>query len=462
MALASSSFSSDSRVMWSRPLGNESVRTLNRLARPVTGAVEDYDELLGLVGGRRLVLIGEASHGTHEFYRERARITRRLIDELGFNAVAIEGDWPDTYRVNRYVMGDSNDGDANTSLGGFRRFPTWMWRNRDVLAFVQGLSAHNDAQSSPSARVGFYGLDLYSLRASIEAVVKYLECVDPEEARRARERYSCFDHVGADGQAYGYAIASGAADPCEDAVMSQLLELRRQSDNYLLANGVANEDEQFYAEQNAQLVHDAEQYYRLMYRANVSSWNLRDSHMANTLDHLIAYLNHRSAPTKVVVWAHNSHVGDARATSMRARGELNIGQLARERYSDDALLVGFSTNTGYVTAASDWGGPTERKRVRSARPDSHEAMLHAAGIRQFWVPTHDLAIDEELAGTRLERAIGVVYRPDTELQSHYFEANLIQQFDIVIHLDHTRALEPLELTPLWDAGEPPETYPTGL
>jgi erythromycin esterase-like protein len=438
------------------------VRTLNRLARPVTGAVEDYDELLGLVGGRRLVLIGEASHGTHEFYRERARITRRLIDELGFNAVAIEGDWPDTYRVNRYVMGDSNDGDANTSLGGFRRFPTWMWRNRDVLAFVQWLRARNDAQSSPSAKVGFYGLDLYSLRASIEAVVKYLECVDPEEARRARERYSCFDHVGADGQAYGYAIASGAADPCEDAVMSQLLELRRQSDNYLLANGVANEDEQFYAEQNAQLVHDAEQYYRLMYRANVSSWNLRDSHMANTLDHLIAYLNHRSAPTKVVVWAHNSHVGDARATSMRARGELNIGQLARERYGDDALLVGFSTNTGYVTAASDWGGPTERKRVRSARPDSHEAMLHAAGIRHFWVPTHDLAIDEELAGTRLERAIGVVYRPDTELQSHYFEANLIQQFDIVIHLDHTRALEPLELTPLWDAGEPPETYPTGL
>ena len=462
MALASSSCSSDSRVMWSRPLGNESVRTLNRLARPVTGAVEDYDELLGLVGGRRLVLIGEASHGTHEFYRERARITRRLIDELGFNAVAIEGDWPDTYRVNRYVMGDSNDGDANTSLGGFRRFPTWMWRNRDVLAFVQWLRARNDAQSSPSAKVGFYGLDLYSLRASIEAVVKYLECVDPEEARRARERYSCFDHVGADGQAYGYAIASGAADPCEDAVMSQLLELRRQSDNYLLANGVANEDEQFYAEQNAQLVHDAEQYYRLMYRANVSSWNLRDSHMANTLDHLIAYLNHRSAPTKVVVWAHNSHVGDARATSMRARGELNIGQLARERYGDDALLVGFSTNTGYVTAASDWGGPTERKRVRSARPDSHEAMLHAAGIRHFWVPTHDLAIDEELAGTRLERAIGVVYRPDTELQSHYFEANLIQQFDIVIHLDHTRALEPLELTPLWDAGEPPETYPTGL
>jgi erythromycin esterase-like protein len=199
-----------------------------------------------------------------------------------------------------------------------------------------------------------------------------------------------------------------------------------------------------------------------MYRANVSSWNLRDSHMANTLDHLIAFLNHRSAPVKVVVWAHNSHVGDARATSMRARGELNIGQLARERYGDDALLIGFSTNAGHVTAASDWGGPTERKRVRSARPDSHEAMLHAAGVAQFWVPTRDLATDEGLARTRLERAIGVIYRPETELQSHYFEANLIGQFDVVMHVDHTHALEPLESTPLWDAGEPPETFPTGL
>ena len=359
-------------------------------------------------------------------------------------------------------MGNSNDGDANTSLGGFLRFPTWMWRNRDVLAFVQWLRARNDAQSSPSAKVGFYGLDLYSLRASIEAVVEYLERVDPEEARRARERYSCFDHVSADGQAYGYSLASGAADPCEDAVVSQLLELRRRSDDYLLANGVANEDEQFYAEQNAQLVHDAEQYYRLMYRANVSSWNLRDSHMANTLEHLIAFLNHRSAPAKVVVWAHNSHVGDARETSMRARGELNIGQLARERYGDDALLIGFSTNTGHVTAASDWGGPTERKRVRAARPDSHEAMLHAEGVAQFWVSTRDLATDEGLARTRLERAIGVIYRPETELQSHYFEANLIGQFDVVMHVDHTHALEPLESTPLWDAGEPPETFPSGL
>ena len=448
--------------MRSEPLSSESTKALNQLARPIVGAVDDYDDLLQLIDGRRIVLIGEASHGTHEFYRERARITRRLIDEHGFNVVAIEGDWPDAYQVNRYILDDSQDADADTSLGGFRRFPTWMWRNRDVLTFVQWLKASNEAKSNPMAKVHFYGLDLYSLRASIEAVVEYLEAVDPEEARLARERYSCFDHVGADGQQYGYALATGATDPCEDAVIAQLLELRSRSDDYLLRDGAANEDEQFYAEQNARLVHDAEEYYRLMYRANVSSWNLRDSHMARTLDDLIEYLSHRSVLAKVVVWAHNSHVGDARATAMGARGELNVGQLARERYDDDVMLIGFSTNTGHVTAASDWGGPTERKRVRVARPDSHEAMLHAAGHRQFWLPTSDLTSDEELARTRLERAIGVIYRPETELQSHYFEASLIGQFDAVIHVDHSRALEPLELTPLWDAGEPSETFPSGL
>lgn len=443
-------------------LNDQSIMTLSRLARPVTGVMEDYDSLLELIGNRRIVLIGEASHGTHEFYRERARITRRLIDERGFNAVAIEGDWPDTYRVNRYVMGLSDDRDADEALGNFRRFPTWMWRNRDVLSFVQWLRARNDAQAIAATKARFYGLDLYSLQASIEAVVDYLERVDPEGAHRARQRYSCFDHVGADGQVYGYALAKGAADPCEKEVVTQLLELRERSDTYLRRDGLAAEDEQFCAEQNALLVHDAEEYYRQMYRASVSSWNLRDSHMAATLDALIAHLDSQATPAKVVVWAHNSHVGDARATAMGERGELNIGQLARERYGDDAVLIGFSTYAGRVTAASDWGGPTERKHVRPARRDSHESMLHAVSLSEFWVPTADLASDEVLARPRLERAIGVIYRPQTELQSHYFEADLLHQFDAVIHLDHTRALEPLELTSLWDQGEPPETFPTGL
>jgi erythromycin esterase-like protein len=441
---------------------DRSVNTLTRLARPVTGALEDYDTLLSLIGDRRFVLIGEASHGTHEFYRERARITQRLIDELGFTVVAVEGDWPDAYRVNRYVIGMSDDADADAALLGFRRFPTWMWRNRDVLAFVQWLRARNDAQAHPARKARFYGLDLYSMRASIEAVVEYLERVDPDGARRARDRYSCFDHVGADGQAYGYALATGIADPCEDEVVTQLLELRHRSESYLRRDGSVAEDEQFYAEQNARLVLDAEEYYHQMYRAEVSSWNLRDRHMAGTLDALVEHLDGRSARTKVVVWAHNSHVGDARATSMSARGELNIGQLARQSYGGEVMLIGFSTYAGRVTAASEWGGPTERKHVRPGRPGSYESILHAVGVSRYWVPTGDLATEEEFLRPRLERAIGVIYRPETELQSHYFEAQLATQFDAMIHLDITRALEPLELTPLWDRGEPPETFPTGL
>ncbi len=433
-----------------------------RAARPVTGVAEDYDSLLSLIGDRRFVLIGEASHGTHEFYRERARITRRLIDELGFTVVAVEGDWPDAYRVNRYVMGASADTDAEAALRGFRRFPTWMWRNSDVLGFVQWLRVRNDAQTHPAAKARFYGLDLYSLRASIEAVIEYLDRVDPSEASRARRRYSCFDHAGAEGQAYGRAVVYQGAAPCENEVVLQLLELRRRAETYLRRDGWVAEDEQFYAEQNARLVRDAEEYYHQMYRAEVSSWNLRDQHMSGTLEALTDHLDRRSPNTKVVVWEHNSHVGDARATAMGLRGELNVGQLARQRFGGDTWLIGLTTYAGRVTAARDWGGSAERRRVRPARPESHEALLHAAGIPQFWVSTADVPVHDVLSEPRLERAIGVIYRPETELQSHYFEAQLAQQFDAVIHVDHTRALEPLERTPLWDRGEPAETFPSGL
>jgi len=431
-------------------------------ARRITGEPDEYDALLSLVGDRRLVLIGEASHGTHEFYRERARITRRLIDELGFTAVAVEADWPDAYRVNRYVMGLSTDAGADAALEGFLRFPTWMWRNRDVLGFVQWLRARNDAQSHPAAKARFYGLDLYSLRSSIEAVIAYLDQVDPSEAERARGRYSCFDHVGADGQAYGYALAHLSATPCENEVVTQLVELRRRAEAYLRRDGWVADDEQFYAEQNALLVRDAEEYYHQMYRAEVSSWNLRDQHMAGTLDALIEHLDRQLGTSKVVVWEHNSHLGDARATAMGARGELNVGQLARQRYGGDVSLVGFTCFDGHVTAASGWGEPAERKRVRPARPDSYEALLHAVGIPQFWLDTADSAVERLLSSPRLERAIGVIYRPETELQSHYFEARLAKQFDVVIHMDTTHAVEPLERTVLWDRGEPAETYPSGL
>jgi erythromycin esterase-like protein len=435
---------------------------MSEYCHPVTGENTDYDSLLDLIGDRRFVLIGEASHGTHDFYRERARITRRLIDERGFTAVAVEADWPDAYRVNRYVMGLSDDKNADAALSDFRRFPAWMWRNRDVLAFIEWLRARNDAHVNAATKARFYGLDLYSLRASIEAVVDYLDRVDPEEAKRARARYSCFDHVGAEGQQYGYALAYAGAIPCENEVVAQLIELRRKADVYLRRDGWVADDEFFFAEQNARLVRNAEEYYQQMYRAEVSSWNLRDRHMAGTLDALIAHLDRQCPRSKVVVWEHNSHVGDARSTEMGERGELNVGQLARQRYGNESVLIGFTTYDGTVTAASEWGGPAERKRVRPASPDSHEAFLHQNDDKNFWLDTAGPAENSLLSAPRLERAIGVIYRPQTERGSHYFHARLGDQFDAVIHLDHTRALEPLERTSLWDKGEPPETYPSGI
>jgi len=428
----------------------------------ITGERGDYDGLIELIGDRHFVLIGEASHGTHEFYRERARITRRLIDECGFTAVAVEADWPDAYRINRYVMGLSEDADADSALSDFRRFPAWMWRNRDVARFVQWLRARNDAHGNPASKVRFYGLDLYSLRASMEAVVGYLDRVDPIEAGRARQRYSCFDHVGGEGQAYGYGLAFEGTIPCENEVVTQLVELRRRAEMYLRRDGWIADDEFFFAEQNARLVRNAEEYYQQMYRAEVSSWNLRDRHMAGTLDALSEHLGHQVPRAKIVVWEHNSHVGDARATEMGSRGELNVGQLTRQRYGRECVLIGFTTFDGSVTAASDWGGPAERMRVRPALVDSHEALLHGNGVTDFWLDTSQPAVRDILAVPRLERAIGVIYRPRTERRSHYFDSRMAEQFDAVVHLDRTRALEPLERTSIWDQGEPPETFPTGI
>ncbi|HEX5983650.1 MAG TPA: erythromycin esterase family protein [Solirubrobacterales bacterium] len=428
--------------------------------REIAGAPGDYDGLLEAIGDSSLVLIGEASHGTHEFYRERARITRRLIEERGFRAVAAEADWPDAYRVNRYLHGAPDDGDAEEALRGFRRFPTWMWRNAEVLDFLGWLRSHND-RSADAEKAGFFGLDVYSLYSSIEAVIAYLEKMDPPGAERARERYSCFEQFGGE-QAYGRAVALGVSATCERGVVEQLLELQRNADSYLRRDGFAAEDEQFCAEQNARVVAGAESYYRSMFGSAASSWNLRDRHMADTLEHLRAHLARRGAPAKVVVWEHNSHLGDARMTEMSRRGELNVGQLVRERHGDDAFSIGFTTHAGTVTAASDWGGPAECKRVRPALPGSWEQLLHQAQSPRFWLDLRDPDTLEVLPGPRLERAIGVIYRPETERQSHYFFADLAGQFDAVIHIDETRAVEPLERTAGWERGELPETYPTSL
>jgi erythromycin esterase-like protein len=405
-------------------------------------------------------LIGEASHGTHQFYWERARITKRLIKEKGFSAVAVEADWPDAYRVNRYVRGLDDDGSSEEALAGFKRFPAWMWRNTDVLDFVNWLRAHNEALPQPARKTGFYGLDLYSLRASIEAVIEYLDKVDPEAARRARYRYACFDHYGEYPQAYGYAVSFDLSESCEREVVNQLIELQRHIAEYARRDGRIAEDELFYAEQNARLVKNAEEYYRSMFRSRVLSWNLRDRHMAETLTALVDHLDSQIGRTKVVVWAHNSHIGDARATEMGQRGELNVGQLVRERYGQEAILTGFSTYSGTVTAASDWVGSAERKRVRPGLPGSYEALFHEAGIPSFLLNLrNDGTAVKGLRERHLERAIGVIYLPQSERISHYFYARLPDQFDAVLHFDETRAVEPLERTSEWERGELPETYP---
>jgi erythromycin esterase-like protein len=437
------------------------VRALREAAHGLAGTVADYDPLLKLIGDARFVLLGEASHGTHDFYDQRAQITKRLIEEKGFTAVAVEADWPDAYRVNRYVRGSSNDSDSEEALSGFRRFPTWMWRNADVLDFVGWLRERNDAFSPGATKAGFYGLDLYSLHASIEAVLNYLHKVDPDAARRARYRYSCFDHFGEDTQAYGYAANFGLAESCEEEALGQLIELQQRAAAYASRDGRVADDEFFFAEQNARLVKNAEEYYRSMFRGRVESWNRRDAHMAETLEALAAHLESRGGVAKIVVWEHNSHLGDARATEIGEAGEFNVGQLVRERYAGESVLVGFTTHHGTVTAASNWDAPAERKRVRPGLPGSYEALFHEVAMPRFMLDLRNGDPAESLREPRLERAIGVIYRPETERQSHYFHARLADQFDAVLHFDETRAVEPLERVAA-PSGEVAETFPTGV
>ncbi len=435
------------------------VEIVRGIAQPLTGSSDDYEALLDLIGDARIVLLGEASHGTHEFYAERAAITKRLIGEKGFTVIAIEADWPDSSRVHRYVRGASDDTDPNEALLGFRRFPTWMWRNTVMVEFIEWLRDFNQHVNSKRAPTGFYGMDLYSLHASIDAVLAYLEKVDPDAAKRARGRYSCFDHFSREPQEYGYAATVGAIESCEDEVVEQLVELQRKGTEFLSRDREVAAEELFFAEQNARLVKNAEKYYRSMFRGRASSWNLRDQHMVETIDALVAHLDGSRQP-KAIVWAHNSHLGDARATEMSQHGELNVGQLVQERFGSEAVLIGFSTDHGTVTAASDWGARAERKRVRPALQGSYEKLFHETGLPRFWINLRDA--DEKidvLREPRLERAIGVIYRPETERLSHYFQARLSKQFDAVIHIDETHAVEPLERTSIWDEGELPETYP---
>ena len=440
------------------------IETIRRSAQPLCGESSDYDGLIEQCEKAKIVMLGEATHGTHEFYEARADITKRLIEELGFNGVAVEADWPDSWRVNEFVTGSDGDTVASDALSGFKRFPQWMWRNSDVLDFAGWLRERNiDAGES---EVGFYGLDLYSLNESMKAVLDYLRETDPAVARTFSHRYACFDHFGGDPKRYGLFTGTGISKSCEDEVISALADLRRKKGAWLGLDGHRAGEAFFCAEQNASVVADAENYYRTMLRGDVESWNLRDRHMMNTLLAISSHLEALHGRAKIVVWAHNSHIGNASATQMGRRGEFNIGQLAKEHFGAEAVLVGFTTNSGTVTAASDWDAPAERKSVRPGLAHSCEKLFHETEIPRFWLDfSKQKEAAELLHHPLLERAIGVIYRPETERESHYFSASVSKQFDALFHFDETRAVEPLERSLTWQAdgvAEVDETYPSGL
>lgn len=418
----------------------------------------DLDPLLRMSRGRSLVLLGEASHGTHEFYALRAQITQRLIEEQGCDAVVVEGDWPDVMQLDRFVRGEDSVA-VDEAFAAFKRFPAWMWANQPIKDFVLWLRAYN-ATRPDADRVGVYGMDLYSLYRSAESVIDYLESVDPDQAVKARELYRALDHVR-DPQGYGYEAASGLRPDCREAAAALLKGLVGRGEDYLAGDGARASALQFHAERNAYVVLNAERYYRAMFEGRTNIWNLRDAHMANTIAALRRHLREAGRGGRLVVWAHNSHLGDARATEMAERGEWNVGQLLREAHGEETLLVGFTTFTGHVTAARDWDGPAERRWVRPAHKDACEHLFYRTGLDRFFLPLRD-SVEQDLREPLLERAIGVLYRPETERASHYFRASVSAQFDALFHLDETSALEPIEIGQSWQARELPDTYPFDL
>lgn len=429
------------------------------LSRVMAGAAEPFGDLTELTAlaerfaHHRVVLLGEATHGTAEFYDARARITEMLVARHGFNIVAVEADWPDASVYDALVRGLPQ---PEVPSGAFTRFPAWMWRNRQVNDFLRRLKAINETIADPDRRAGFYGLDVYSLATSISAVLNYLDDVDPETARIARERYGCLAPFRSDPARYGRMALSQGYAQCEKPVADALIDLLKKRLGYLSRDGSAF----FNAEQNARIVVAAEQYYRMMYYGSARSWNLRDQHMFETLERV---LEHRGPDSRAVVWAHNSHIGDAEFTEMgQVRGELNIGQLARARFGEDCALIGFGTDRGTVAAASNWDEPMEIKRVRTARADSYEGRARDAGIEAFFLetgPGQKASVRDALAEPMLERAIGVIYRPETELLSHYFQAELSKQFDAWIWFTQTEAVA---ARPQAHPHGPDETYPFGL
>jgi len=446
------------RLSWKQNENDASVREAVNLVRehgeplPPIADEEAFGAMFDRFADAKVVLLGEATHGTSEFYRARAAITKRLIEQHGFTIVAVEADWPDAAAIDRYVRHKAPRAETEPAFG---RFPTWMWRNFEVQDFIDWLRAHNEALE-PERRAGFFGLDIYNMSASIRAVINYLEKTDPQAARVARERYGCLTPWQRDPATYGRSALSSGYAKCEEAVLGMLRELLGKKLDYEKSGG----ESFFDAEQNARLVTSAERYYRIMYYGGAASWNLRDQHMFETLERLLA---HHGENSKAVVWAHNSHIGNAAATEMGlVREEFNIGQLCRERFGKEAALIGFGTDRGTVAAATDWDCEMEIKQVRPAHRNSYERLCRDSGVGEFLIdlrPGQNEPLREGLSYPRLERAIGVIYRPETEFASHYFDASLPNQFDAFVWFEETRAVTPL---PAKARAGVPETYPFGV
>lgn len=424
------------------PEDQAAMELVRAAAIPITGAATDYDSLMALIGDARFVLLGEATHGTQEFYHERARITQRLIQEKGFSAIAIEGEWPDAQGVHHFIRGERG-GTPEAALAGFQTdFPEWMWANTAIRDLAVWLRQHNAGRPAGS-RVGFYGMDVYSLFESADSVVAYLRRVDPAAAEEARQRYACFGAFDDDAQRYGAAASSDPGRSCREAAAQQVAEMERRY--AARARGDARaEDDLFSALQNARAVQGGETYFRVLYQGGARSWNERDAHMARTLENVVGHLEARGQTPKVVVWAHNTHAGDARLTEMGEGGEHNVGQLMRQRYDGQSVLVGFTTYEGTVLAATEWDAPGRVRELNPALPQSYSGIFHHTGIPAFLLTFRGRdQLSAALGEPRLERAVGVIYAPRTERQSHYFTARMSQQFDAVIHVDRTTAVTPL-------------------
>lgn len=414
---------------------------------------DPLDQLMGAIGDARIVLLGEASHGTHEYYTTRAKISRRLIEEKGFNFIAVEGDWPDCYQVNRYIKGWRDSGEtARRVLHEFDRWPTWMWANWEVVALAEWLKKHN--RERPEGRkAGFYGLDVYSLWESMDALMAHLKEFHPESLSDAYQALTCFEPFNREGQEYAW-FTRFAGEDCEDEVVEVLTNLRKNPARY-----PDDPEAHFNAEQNAQVAVGAERYYRTMVRADGESWNVRDIHMADSLDR---FLKHHGPDSKAIVWEHNTHVGDARFTDMAESGMINIGQLARERYGEGSVfIVGFGSYEGSVIAGSKWGAPMQKMRVPEAEDGSWESHIHRAQPGDQLLISRDFKGLESFQSPRGHRAIGVVYDPDMERYGNYVPTFLARRYDAFIHLDQTSALHPLHISEHAGA-EPPETYPWGV